>query len=376
MHFKVNLSPEWATHISMNRDLSNGRNEYTFQIQVRICKYEPDTEICDFMPIGIHIRVCGRVCQLPPSAPNTKPGVEARRLPRPINCTQYLKLNPNVSNQVIVNWIPDGKTYVFCAYLVKQLNTESLLKKLQEKGARSAEETKNYIIKKLADVDPDLATTSYRFSLVCPLGKMRMKLPAKSTNCDHLQCFDASTFLLMNEKKPTWTCPTCGKPCMYDDIRIESYFLDVVSSSNLPENCKEIEIIADGSWKVYEKEIKSNNLDGVLNMKEELIESVDLDDDSDDCSTSNLNEPNIVPKPKLSAEPENLKPSIVDLTISDDEESDRPKQENEAVPARPEPSVSNIVLEPHAQQIQPQQAVTSSIEGVLIEIDNSPSPPS
>eukprot|EP00102_Acyrthosiphon_pisum_P020146 XP_016657356.1 PREDICTED: uncharacterized protein LOC103308383 [Acyrthosiphon pisum] len=64
-------------------------------------------------------------------------------------------------------------------------------------GLRSSEETKIYIIKKIADVDPDLATTSYRFSLVCPLGKIRMKIPAKSIHCDNLQCFDASTFILM-----------------------------------------------------------------------------------------------------------------------------------------------------------------------------------
>ncbi|XP_050544754.1 E3 SUMO-protein ligase PIAS2-like [Daktulosphaira vitifoliae] len=379
MFFKINLSPEWATHISMNRDISNGKSEYTFQIQIRICQLEPDTEISDFMPLGVHIRVCGKVCQLPPSAPNIKPGVEARRIPRPINCTQHLKLNPNISNPVIVNWMPDGKTYVFCAYLVKKLNAESLLKKLQEKGARSAVETKNNIIKKLADVDPDLATTSYRFSLVCPLGKMRMKIPAKSTNCDHLQCFDASIFLLMNEKKPTWTCPTCSKPCIYDDIRIESYFLDVVSSPNLPENCKEIEIIADGSWKVYEEEKKLNNSDYVSNSKEKPIDSVDLDDDSDDCNAGNSNESNNVPNPEFSIEPENLKSSFVDLTISDDEESvpkDRDKQENEAVPVEHVQPVSNKALEPHAQQIQPQQAVTSSMQGVIIELDNSLSPPS
>ena len=39
------------------------------------------------------------------------------------------------------------------------------------------------------------------------LGKMRMTVPSRASTCNHLQCFDGPMFLLMNEKKPTWTCP-------------------------------------------------------------------------------------------------------------------------------------------------------------------------
>jgi len=135
--------------------------------------------------------------------------------------------------------------------LVKKLTAETLIKKLQDKGGRSADETKNIIIKKLSNDDPELATTSsYRFSLVCPLGRMRMKLPAKSIHCDHLQCFDANIFILMNEKRPTWMCPTCNKPCLYEDIQVDNYFLDVVSSLTLNDCINEIEILADGTWRV------------------------------------------------------------------------------------------------------------------------------
>ena len=43
------------------------------------------------------------------------------------------------------------------------------------------------------------------------LGKMRMTTPCRSSTCDHLQCFDASLYLMMNEKKPKWVCPVCNK---------------------------------------------------------------------------------------------------------------------------------------------------------------------
>lgn len=370
--FKFTLTSDQASIIPLNRDISNGKNEYVYQIQIRICLIESgSTEITDYLPLGLHIRLGNKVCPLPPTAPNTRPGTEARRTARPINCTQLVKLNPFLPNTITVNWTPDAKTYVLGVYLVKKLTADTLLQKLHAKGPRSSLETKNYIIKKLADVDPDLATTSYRFSLVCPLGKMRMQIPAKSTNCDHLQCFDASTFILMNEKKPTWMCPTCNKPCLYDDIQIESYFLEVVSSPDLPDSCKEIEILADGTWKVYEenKEPVETAAD-----KEKPIDSVNLDDSDDENSMEVKKE--LSHNPESSKESESLKSCLIDLTISDDEEpaKEKEKQENEAQAADAVQPVTTVDTKPLAQ-VQPQQAVTSSEQGVVIEIDCSPSPP-
>jgi hypothetical protein len=50
-------------------------------------------------------------------------------------------------------------------------------------------------VEKLTDTDLEVATTTLKVSLLCPLGKMRMKIPCRANTCSHLQCFDASTFL-------------------------------------------------------------------------------------------------------------------------------------------------------------------------------------
>lgn len=71
------------------------------------------------------------------------------------------------------------------------------------------------------DGDCEIATTSLRVSLMCPLGKMRMTTPCRPHTCGHLQCFDASLFLQMNERKPTWNCPVCDKPALYDNLVID-----------------------------------------------------------------------------------------------------------------------------------------------------------
>merc|ERR1711892_775091 len=64
---------------------------------------------------------------------------------------------------------------------------------------------------------------------------MRMSTPCRPTTCDHLQCFDASLFLMMNEKKPTWICPVCDSTAKYDDIMVDGYFEEVIKSAELPE---------------------------------------------------------------------------------------------------------------------------------------------
>ena len=102
---------------------------------------------------------------------------------------------------------------------------------------------------KLSDGDTEIATTSCKVSLACPLGKMRMKIPARAATCDHLQCFDAQLYLMMNEKKPKWECPVCQKKNAEPmSLQIDGFFLDLVQSSRLPPDEHEININQDASW--------------------------------------------------------------------------------------------------------------------------------
>ena len=98
------------------------------------------------------------------------------------------------------------------------------------------------------DADSEIATTSLRVSLACPLGKMRMCTPCRASTCSHLQCFDASLFLQMNERKPTWNCPVCDKPALYDNLVIDGYFQEVLNSKKLLPDVNEIQLLQDGSW--------------------------------------------------------------------------------------------------------------------------------
>lgn len=107
-----------------------------------------------------------------------------------------------------------------------------------------------------ADADCDIATTMLKVSLCCPLGKMRMTNPCRATTCLHMQCFDASLYLQMNERKPTWNCPVCDKSAVYDNLVIDGYFRQVLASNELPADKNEIELLEDGSWAVHIEEKK------------------------------------------------------------------------------------------------------------------------
>ena len=55
------------------------------------------------------------------------------------------------------------------------------------------------------------------------LGKMRLTIPCRSMTCSHLQCFDATLYIQMNEKKPTWVCPVCDKKAPYEHLIIDGW---------------------------------------------------------------------------------------------------------------------------------------------------------
>lgn len=99
-----------------------------------------------------------------------------------------------------------------------------------------------------------------------------MNVPCRATTCNHLQCFDASVYLEMNERRATWTCPVCDKPALYDNLVIDGYFQDVLNSPKLPHSECDIELHKDGSWQVHvaKKETPSVN-NTAINESVEII---------------------------------------------------------------------------------------------------------
>jgi len=244
------LTPTQASDCNRSQyRTTSGRSEFKQQIQLRFSLLETSCEQDDNFPSSVCVKVNGRLQTLPNPIPTNKPGVEPKRPPKPIDITALCKLSSTVPNFVNVTWAVEvGSGYTISVYYVEKLSSTDLMDELKKKGKRHSDYTRALIKDKLSDKDNEIATTSCKVSLACPLGKMRMTTPCRSSTCDHLQCFDASLYLMMNEKKPKWQCPVCNKSALYEDLLIDGYFTDVLTSKQLPHDEHEIVLQSDASW--------------------------------------------------------------------------------------------------------------------------------
>ncbi|XP_035699021.1 E3 SUMO-protein ligase PIAS2-like isoform X2 [Branchiostoma floridae] len=337
-YFVFHLTPQQAAHINSSRDIRPGmKPEYNVQVQLRFCLLETSCEQEDHFPPSICVKINGKLSPLPGYIPQQKAGAEQKRPSRPINITPLCRMSPTVPNHVNISWAPEyGRVstdaaqerlkrygYTVSVYLVRQLSASILLNRLRGHGIRNADHSRAMIKEKLQhDPDSEIATTSLRVSLLCPLGKMRMTIPCRPKNCTHLQCFDASLYLQMNEKKPTWICPVCDSKAPFDDLIIDGLFTEILQRTSSELN--EIQFFEDGSWhsikpqretclvatptKSMAEDLSMSSASASTSHDRKKFEIIDLtlddssdDDDDDDDSviptTKDTGTPQLVPSP-------------------------------------------------------------------------------
>uniref|UniRef100_A0A0B7A676 Protein inhibitor of activated STAT n=1 Tax=Arion vulgaris TaxID=1028688 RepID=A0A0B7A676_9EUPU len=323
--FVFHLTPQQAQDITMSRDFRPGAKcEYTVQVQVRFCLLETSSEQADIFPSQIQVRVNNKPATLPNIIPTNKPNVEAKRPGRPVDITSLCRLSPTVSNAITVTWAADfTRSFCMSVYLVRKLTSDILLARLRQFGNRHSDHTKALIKDKLVqDPDSEIATTSLRVSLMCPLGKMRMQIPCRASICTHLQCFDASTFLMMNERKPTWMCPVCDRPCPYDKLIIDGYFVDIFLQSPL---CSDIIFHEDGTWSPMKAQKESHK--EVILSSSSAAPKVHMLSLTSSLSASVLSHTKtaalmVTTAPPPAAKPASAKGPVIDLTLDSSDDDD------------------------------------------------------
>ncbi|XP_058851453.1 E3 SUMO-protein ligase PIAS1-like isoform X1 [Acipenser ruthenus] len=329
--FAFALTPQQVQQISSSMDISGTKCDFTVQVQLRFCLSETSCPQEDHFPPNLCVKVNGKPCNLPGYLPPTKNGVEPKRPSRPINITSLVRLSTTVPNTIVVSWTAEiGRNYSLAVYLVKQQSSAVLLQRLRSKGIRNPDHSRALIKEKLtADPDSEIATTSLRVSLLCPLGKMRLTIACRSLTCSHLQCFDATLYIQMNEKKPTWVCPVCDKKAPYEHLIIDGLFMEILNSCT---DCDEIQFKEDGSW-------------APMRWKKEVQEVTTYNGVEGACRST------------LSEHRQNLhnsmKVEVIDLTLdssSDEDEDDEPPAKRSCTSLSPaSPPISKGVLNLHHQ---------------------------
>ncbi|XP_043532989.1 E3 SUMO-protein ligase PIAS1, partial [Chiloscyllium plagiosum] len=295
----------------------------------RFCLSETSCPQEDHFPPNLCVKVNGKTCNLPGYLPPTKNGVEPKRPSRPINITSLVRLSTTVPNTIVVSWSAEiGRSYSMAVYLVKQLSSAMLLQRLRAKGIRNPDHSRALIKEKLtADPDSEIATTSLRVSLLCPLGKMRLTIPCRAVTCSHLQCFDATLYIQMNEKKPTWVCPVCDKKGPYEHLIIDGLFMEIL---NCCTDCDEIQFKEDGAW-------------SPMRMKKE-VQEVNSTYNGVEGACKSLSE-------HRHSSQDNRKVEVIDLTIdsSSEEEEEEPPAKRYPSISSPSPPINKGVLNLHHQ---------------------------
>jgi len=166
----------------------------------------------------------------------------------------------------------EGKGFVIMVQIVKVVGVQRLLRKVVESpDTPTAEESLERIRQSFrgCSVDSDtedgeLMATVTRLSLRCPLGMTPIRIPARGTDCHHLQCFDLDTFLRYNERGAAagWRCGVCNMVLTLEGLRVDAFMRNILAQiearKEMNEDLDSIEINHQGEWELFNSSAASS----------------------------------------------------------------------------------------------------------------------
>ncbi|MCJ1395256.1 SUMO ligase siz1 [Xylographa bjoerkii] len=191
---------------------------------------------------------------------------------RPADITTLLRKRSGYENTLNVTYALTNKKFYIVVNLVKQHAPEALVAKL--KAGRSI--SKDQIIREMItrSQDGDIVTTSSIMSLKCPLSTLRIDTPCRSTICTHNQCFDALSFLQLQEQAPTWTCPVCNKVVSFQALQVDQYVNEILKYT--PRSVDQVTVEPDGRWYQVTQKENPNRTTGTRSSSEEDDDIVEI----------------------------------------------------------------------------------------------------
>ncbi|CAF3454149.1 unnamed protein product [Rotaria sp. Silwood1] len=180
-------------------------------------------------------------------------GSQAHSIVFPTDITDKLIPKSNIQNTLNYLWLQSPinmslknlpKSYTLKIQLVRCMSLDYLFENILKREPQLKHVNNNDSDIEIEDIG--LMATRHRVSLICPITQSLIIVPAKSSYCSHLTCFDLRSFLQMNERRVQWTCPLCKKPASYDNLSVDKRLQSILS--NIPPNCSTVEI--DSSTKI------------------------------------------------------------------------------------------------------------------------------
>ncbi|ROT38814.1 MIZ zinc finger protein [Sodiomyces alkalinus F11] len=201
---------------------------------------------------------------------------------RPVDITNALRPRPtNYDNTVELIYALTKQPFYVAVYFCKITSVQDLVTRIKS-GKRIP---KASVIQEITNkaADADIVTTSQVLSLKCPLSYMRLELPCRSLICSHIQCFDATSYLQLQEQGPQWLCPICNKSATFETLAVDEYVKEILT--NTSSDLDQVTIEPDAKWRVP----TAQNGSAGSRSRSNRFEDDDDDDDDDDLEISEVN---------------------------------------------------------------------------------------
>ncbi|KAJ4232087.1 E3 SUMO-protein ligase pli1 [Fusarium solani] len=197
---------------------------------------------------------------------------------RPVDITKALRLRPHYTNNVEFTYALTNKKFYLVLNLCRVTTVDELVTRISTGRRIPIDMVKKELNEKAQD--PDVVATSQVLSLKCPLSYMRLSLPCRGLSCSHIQCFDATSYLQLQEQGPQWQCPICSKAAPFDQLAVDEYVKDILTRTS--KSLESVTIEPDGEWHL-------KNSDEGLGLTNGDSSYHDDYDDDDDVLISEVN---------------------------------------------------------------------------------------
>ncbi|PAA51352.1 hypothetical protein BOX15_Mlig033988g1, partial [Macrostomum lignano] len=295
-HMEFCLTQQQAESVALmrTRDPTTGRSVNGMQILLRCFKSESGPQ-ADSFPHCVSFFVNNQpVLGLPDPLPCRFSGADPIIPGAPIDISGLCRVGNSAINRLRVSWLHRilGAGHCLSITLARVVTPNELTKRLLSSSnkVRSVSETLQQIRQLLLiddnsnGADAAVAMTTLTASLRCPLSRTRIELPVRGLDCRHVQCFDARTYLSMNERKSTWRCPCCDRPAPFASLRVDAHFQSVLADA--PVNVDSVRFLDDGTWQPIEDSTPTvgsseSSVAAPVGKSSLVIDSIAIPDDED-----------------------------------------------------------------------------------------------
>ncbi|KAI0481666.1 PINIT domain-containing protein [Xylaria cf. heliscus] len=261
--------------VSENPSLASLANDKSYRVMLFCAADNASVQDIAF-PHQSEIKVNGGEIRANLRGLKGKPGTT-----RPVDITDSLRLKPaNYNNNIEFTYAltskvkkhdpsPAATKFFLAAYFCKRSSVDELVAKI--KGRKIAKATVLLEITKKAN-DPDVIATSTVLSLKCPLSYTRIRTPVRSVLCNHISCFDGSSYLQLQEQGPQWLCPICNQSAPFENLAVDEYARDILERTEA--SVEQVTIEPNGQWATQSAEAVPRR-----SRTSNVNASIDVDDD-------------------------------------------------------------------------------------------------